>query len=214
MNPLRFHPPPMTEIKFMADGAPDTTQLTTQDIETLRRLQQQGNVHVHSGSKPVRQNDLSPRHLGAMIAGGLGAALGYGATSVFIDRKMSDFWTAVDAATKDDILGRGGIGAGLAESNAFMGGSGWAGGLSSHEIKLAHARTMAKSGEFGDIPKFIFDFSRDGGAKGMLAMGGALAVGGAAALAAYSMIKDKPEKMSSWSDKIENEPDPTRDRSS
>lgn len=195
----------------------DSSTLRPEDIEALQRLQQSGNVHVHSGSKPVRQNDLSTRTIGTMIAGAAGAVAGYAATNVFIDRKMSDFWTEVDATTKSDLLGRGGIGGAIADANAFTGGGGnsFAAGLANQEIQLSNARTLAKSGKYGKIPKFIFDYSREGSAKNILATAGALAVGGVAAGVAYSALKsDKPkEPEGNWADKIENAPETKRDLS-
>lgn len=178
-------------------------------ILDLSSLPDNSKVQIHVGNdadvvqgRPVK--DYSKRSMSAMISGLVGAAAGYIGTKVYVNQKMFEFKTEVFGKTADRITGRGGIGAGLVESGAALGSGTLAAGLGSGEIFMANATELAKSGKYGEFPKFIYKTLGGPQGEAMIALAGAAAVGTVAATIAYNMVKpEKKEKTNGdWANKV------------
>ena len=199
-------------------AAPEQEAKDTSQKIDLSTLPKDSNVHIHVGTEQPEfkgsriEAEYSKRSLVSIITGAIGAVLGGFGTASYINDKMFDFKTEVLDKTKNNILGRSGIGAGLVEGGAALGGGGLAGALGSGEIHASNAQTLAKSGKYGALPKFIYKLP---GGETTLVLAGAAAVGTVAAAVAYNVVgpdKKKPEedKNKDWADKVATDKDQPR----
>lgn len=187
----------------------------------LSSLPDKANVHIHMPKDEAvvmgRAKEPTPRRtLIGMITGAIGAAVGYVTSRIYVNQKMFDFDTEVLSQTKENILGRSGLGASIAESGAGSSSlAGIAGGFSSGEIHMSNATKLAQSEKYGKFPKFIYKTLGGPQGKSMVALAGAAAVGTVAAGAGYLMAgpdapKAESDKDKNWSNRVEGDKEQTR----
>ena len=105
-------------------AAPEQEAKDTSQKIDLSTLPKDSNVHIHVGTEQPEfkgsriEAEYSKRSLVSIITGAIGAVLGGFGTASYINDKMFDFKTEVLDKTKNNILGRSGIGAGLVEGAA------------------------------------------------------------------------------------------------
>ncbi|MBY0408211.1 MAG: hypothetical protein K2Q01_11010 [Rickettsiales bacterium] len=175
------------------------------------RIQVMNAEPVYQG-RPVKQRDYSDRTLGALAGGLIGAIAGGFGTAAWLGRALFDFRTEVAGQTKGNILGPRGLGGAIAETGGF---GGMAGGFASGEIHTANALALAKTGKYGSLPKFVYTIP---GGESTLILGGAAVAGTLAAMAGYSMTKDKPKPGADaagkdWAEKTATDKDKPRELS-
>lgn len=177
----------------------------------LSSLPEKSNVHIHMGNTDVVQGvpkgDLSKQSLGAIVAGTGGAVVGYMGTKLGLNQHMAEFENQVDIATSKAITGRSGFGVALSETGGFGG----AAGLAHGEVYRANYGKMARSGEYGKLPKFLYDTFRTEGVM-VASLAGAAALGTVGAVMAYKAIApEKKVPAPDWSDRVATDKDKPRE---
>ena len=129
----------------------------------------------------------SRRFDGALLTGGISSVVGWLGTTLFSAAKLIPFDREVAKRTRDDILGRGGLGAGIAESGSFAGN---ASGMGNHIIEEAHRLTVIEEPGFGFAKRIM----QMGGRSTVALFAGAVAgVAGLGAYLAFNKREAEPE---------------------
>lgn len=102
----------------------------------MSRMEERRDLEVREG------HSHSPRELRALVVGGIGAVVGNIAAGIYLTNKLIPFDREVAGRTRQDILARGGLGAGIAESGGFVQGGG------NHIIEEAHALELIQKPEY------------------------------------------------------------------
>lgn len=126
----------------------------------------------------------SPRTTGALITGAISGFVGWIAAETYTWSKFLPFNREVAKRTRADILGRGGLGAGISESGAFNGAS----GAGNHIIEEAHRLSLIEEPGFG-FAKRVIQF----GGRGTVALVAGVAAG-LAGIGAYLAFAPKREE--------------------
>ena len=160
--------------------------------------------------------EISKRSLWAMITTGIGAAIGWVGSEIYIGVKTWEFSGAVENKVREDIMNRqNGIGAALNSAGgaeqcvAPMGNFGP--GIASHDLRLAHEYNLAESGKY-PFARFIKRFGST-----PVVLGTATATGLAAFVGYCALVPKKPEGRSDqpktdtdWQSRVEADKDQPR----
>lgn len=156
-----------------------------------------------------KRPELSKRSLYAIVAGAIGAAIGWISGEVYTRVKLYDFDGAVDNMVRNDITNRRtGIGAAMdsaggAIEHAPLGNFGP--GASSHSLRLAHEYNLAQTGKY-PFARFV---KRIGALP--VTLGSAAVAGTAVAAVTYMAMKpEKDQAEKDWASKVEADKDQTR----
>ena len=175
--------PENTNVRIFIDGKKEGNQAIPVDDAVPPADIKPGVEYPEDG-----RSNFSLRALGTMISGAVGAVVGFFGGGLYVDNKMFEFDAEVERRTREDILGRRGLGAATAESSIANNIGSMAPGMASHEIRLANTYAVAKEGKH-EFAHFIY--TKLGGSKGTIPLAVAAVVGAAAAAVAYVTLKPK-----------------------
>ncbi|NBO18870.1 MAG: hypothetical protein EBV03_06535 [Proteobacteria bacterium] len=190
----------------MATRESDTPKKDQPQLLDLSNLPENSRVRIHVDQMPAGaveaknvRRESSPRSIGAIVGGAIGAVIGYAGSFFAYNAKMSEFEADVAARTKGAITRS--VGAGLSEG---MGGMGV--GMSAHQVEHGIYAELAKdTKKYGTFPKKMWDMFRTNG-KSATTMAGAAVVGTVGAVVAYNMMPEKkPEgQPEDWVSRVES----------